>query len=576
MSAATVPDTASPEITIAAPMEILNVQDDNVQDDHSNEDSADDSDSISESSVNFATPVPVPYTWVEHDPKRFSASTNTFPMGVDEDRWMSNTITVRERAMLWFMNEITDKPEWWRKVNDDAVVAKWKAELDGFVAKGGDPFEAGFTDNMFQFCLQELRDKATIYDTTTIDKTCIAGGIVSIFDTAAAVFKADDRVPASVVEALRDAVTKFEDVPEDEKDWHPGSNELVLDLVHPSLWPLVYGTSRQLKKELGLKEALAHIGSGETVPVPTSNDLGLNEAQNGRLWSEKFQWLPAEVSFGSDGKGPARISSYINNAHPIEHQALYPVIEKLIDLSLPMMNAAYERVMTWSELTLPSGRPTNRKRIRCDESNRSCNTPDHCGTYCNSYSMPAEAIPEGMEEDDDDHYDAAHEWFNENHPIAQPEPEEYQFGGVKEFQAQGPWFPTALRRPVGPLSDEEKKKELEDKKQQTEMTSKWWKMSAEEKAAARDESEKKLAEAAAAAAAQDKDNRLQFIVKLANIHLTPEKPRYDGGSWHFEGQINEHICATSLFYYDCENVTESRLAFRTIVDEEGYTEGGFE
>jgi hypothetical protein len=30
---------------------------------------------------------------------------------------------------------------------------------------------------------------------------------------------------------------------------------------------------------------------------------------------------------------------------------------------------------------------------------------------------------------------------------------------------------------------------------------------------------------------------LQVIVKLANIHLTPEKPRYSGGSWHVEGQL---------------------------------------
>ena len=35
--------------------------------------------------------------------------------------------------------------------------------------------------------------------------------------------------------------------------------------------------------------------------------------------------------------------------------------------------------------------------------------------------------------------------------------------------------------------------------------------------------------------------RLQIIVKLANIHLTPEKPRYEGGSWHVEGQLNENM-----------------------------------
>lgn len=30
---------------------------------------------------------------------------------------------------------------------------------------------------------------------------------------------------------------------------------------------------------------------------------------------------------------------------------------------------------------------------------------------------------------------------------------------------------------------------------------------------------------------------LQVIVKLANIHLTPDKPKYEGGSWHVEGQM---------------------------------------
>ncbi|KAL4954350.1 hypothetical protein BDW69DRAFT_163253 [Aspergillus filifer] len=30
---------------------------------------------------------------------------------------------------------------------------------------------------------------------------------------------------------------------------------------------------------------------------------------------------------------------------------------------------------------------------------------------------------------------------------------------------------------------------------------------------------------------------LQVIVKLANIELTPKKPRYEGGSWHIEGKL---------------------------------------
>ena len=30
---------------------------------------------------------------------------------------------------------------------------------------------------------------------------------------------------------------------------------------------------------------------------------------------------------------------------------------------------------------------------------------------------------------------------------------------------------------------------------------------------------------------------LQIVVKLANIELTPEKPTYEGGTWHVEGQM---------------------------------------
>jgi hypothetical protein len=55
---------------------------------------------------------------------------------------------------------------------------------------------------------------------------------------------------------------------------------------------------------------------------------------------------------------------------------------------------------------------------------------------------------------------------------------------------------------------------------------------------------------------------LQVIVKLANIVLTPSQPSYSGGVWHFEGQVNERIVSTAIYYYSTENTTPSRLAFR--------------
>ena len=88
-----------------------------------------------------------------------------------------------------------------------------------------------------------------------------------------------------------------------------------------------------------------------------------------------------------------------------------------------------------------------------------------------------------------------------------------------------------------------------------------------------------------------RDEGLQVIVKLANIELTPEKPEYDGGSWHVEGQQvcddliaillyqrermqNEHICATAIYYYDSDNISESLLQFRQQSDSD--VEVGYE
>ncbi|MGC4979432.1 DUF4246 domain-containing protein [Streptomyces sp. DT193] len=64
--------------------------------------------------------------------------------------------------------------------------------------------------------------------------------------------------------------------------------------------------------------------------------------------------------------------------------------------------------------------------------------------------------------------------------------------------------------------------------------------------------------------------RLQVIVKLATIHLTPDKPDYPGGSWHVEGMLNERIVSTGIYYWDSENITESRLSFRAALDDPNY------
>ncbi|WP_327712604.1 DUF4246 domain-containing protein [Streptomyces sp. NBC_00464] len=64
--------------------------------------------------------------------------------------------------------------------------------------------------------------------------------------------------------------------------------------------------------------------------------------------------------------------------------------------------------------------------------------------------------------------------------------------------------------------------------------------------------------------------RLQVIVKLATIHLTSDEPEYPGGSWHVEGMLNERIVSTGIYYWDSENITESRLSFRAALADPRY------
>jgi len=133
-------------------------------------------------------------------------------------------------------------------------------------------------------------------------------------------------IPGSLREKLLAAVAPLENVPDSEKDWHPGSDRLVLDLVHPSLYPIVYG--RTMGKTSGSATA-----TGLTLPEFNGADP--------EFISKYFQWLPSDFSVDNDGK-VALVSPYINNIHPTRNKELYLVIPEILQHAIPM----YERVLS--------------------------------------------------------------------------------------------------------------------------------------------------------------------------------------------------------------------------------------
>lgn len=65
-----------------------------------------------------------------------------FPNAVED--WLAVSLTLRELNMLQLMNQITDKPDWHRKVFNAELIEKWGQEAT-------DAENMDFTDNMLDY-----------------------------------------------------------------------------------------------------------------------------------------------------------------------------------------------------------------------------------------------------------------------------------------------------------------------------------------------------------------------------------------------------------------------------------------
>ncbi len=339
---------------------------------------------------------------------------------------------------------IRAKPRWFDKMRDADIVARWTREA----------LDQGLTEAQVRHVLDELVHYAALRDERT-------GVEVSAVD---GVWMSDTLVDDGLRSRLREAVRVLEEVPEAERDWHPGSDGQVLDLVHPSLFCLVREVSG---------------GPERAWRNPTSSSSKYE-------FSERFQWLPTDVDVSDDGEVAFR--SYVNNVHPEAHRGLLAVLPDVLARFRPL----WENVLT--DLRHP--RPL---RIEAD----------------------------------------AFGWYDGSEPVS---PDESAYGDEAAYdeavqaweKAQDDWWEN--RRPTVPDAPAFTPPELPD----------------------------------ASARVDLRGRRLQVIVKLATIHLTPDKPEYAGGSWHVEGMLNERIVSTGIYYWDSENITESRLSFRAAIDDPYY------
>ncbi|KAJ7119523.1 hypothetical protein C8R44DRAFT_788312 [Mycena epipterygia] len=374
----------------------------------------------------------------------------------DSETWGPNPITLSELGMYQLSWTLRSKPEWQRKAADTEIRNKWREEALEQI----DSEDNLMTEKMVDYVLAELEGHRKIADNDKgIERGC--------FD---AIWYSDRLVPNGLLERLKSAANELEKVPDAEKDWHPGSNGQVLDLVHPSLYCVVYGRTH------------AYLPGK---PRNASNFLPVlpprARAPNEWWMTDRFCWLPSDFTVDGQDGSVKLLSPYINNLHPVLHQPLYPIIEEVLTGFIPL----FERVLS----------DTNRENGRSPFANSG-----RLGEISCIWGPDGRPEP-GSDEDEDEVMEKFYDSFDRVFPEAN------DYTG----QLEAGFSPISLR-----------------------------------------------------------GRTVQCIIKLANIHLTPERPGYEGGSWHVEGMKNESIAASGIYYYDEENITESKLAFRIPVHEPEY------
>ena len=414
--------------------------------------------------------------------------------------------SLAELSMMKVLEAIKDKPYWYEKIKDENICNKWRAELNSQ--------NALVHESHLQYVFDELLYYSNL-SSRQLSPASVDG-----------VWMSDHIIDEALRQHLSDLVAPLE-ADCTASDFHPNSNDQMLDLVHPHMYLYVNGLSREVSDEsLPWPQ---FIGSGGVVPraahlkAPSllwysSNDKEYYDI----MTSATYQWLPSEVQV--DGNGKCKFLSYINNLHPHQYAGLYGVLEQVLERFIPLFNQvltdlAYVPLSIYYE-------PTHSKNLSSSNTNH-VNIHDRRHKPDMYPSMNLEEY-----------------WID---PYASV------IDGSDETSGSdiGP-LPTAASYNEGHGenaglvmrdndNNEDDADEWEDVEEEEDEEDSWDEERAEEEWNRYEERKILSPEFYAIPPFQPpapvdpvdlKGSRLQVIVKLANIILTPDKPEYNGGTWH--------------------------------------------
>jgi hypothetical protein len=480
---------------------------------------------------------------------------------VGSELWYPPPFTTRELEMLRLMNSLTDRPGWEELVFDASTMQTWRNEVMAQFPL--------ISPKAWEWCEAELRDKAQQWQET---------GLIMVLNAGSGVCKSDTIIPPAVTAEIQDFVTSALNESAGQKNWEPGLNQQVWNLIDPSLYPLTREHTRVLISggSVPLEQTLDAYGQGEVAPPLYDNkrDWELDKY----LYSLRYQWLPCEVEFcGLAGSTDVRITSYINNLHPYEQRPFYRTLEGVISKVIEPWNEILIRLGDVWSLDSVGREPM---RIRT-----------FGVAWDNRYPQWAEELPTMLDVDrSTEDYQQALARVKEY--LSLPEyGVKVQWCYITTREIPADWEATLSLREVvnikysrlfrfqhsepGTTYSYEDWKAgrtaraivgREDFDNRDIFTELWRKrheimdpMLHNEMLRAKDEIDHQFQ----TVKLQDefRDKGLQIIVKLGGIELTPDNPSFLGEDWHADGLLNEHIVGIAMYCFDLENVTNARISF---------------
>jgi len=262
------------------------------------------------------------------DKGAFPTALSTLAEADVEDGETPRTLVELEVSRL--AGEMRDKPQWWVKVEDEAIVAKWRSEYSGI-------------DERFRYALAETRWVASQFQRPEEAHPAAVDGVFCADDF-------DESLRQRIVEGAR-SLRARPAIGSAAVDRHPGTPQMV-DLVHPSLYCYERGVTRVLEdgdastsesplfndwdQFVGCSRG-TKLDEDALMPEEEPTQRGYRRRKKKKkqvLASERgLRWLPCEVLVTED---KCSFCSYVNSLHPKKERKMYGALEDLFLRTVPL------------------------------------------------------------------------------------------------------------------------------------------------------------------------------------------------------------------------------------------------